>query len=256
MKSALKRLRQSFNKSGTSRPDLEPGFRQMDGCHYHDVLRQIETILKPQWYLEIGSRSGTSIAHRRCNFVAVDPVFAIKSDVFHNAQQMHFMQMTSDDFFASGFLGKLRITPDWAFIDGMHLFEFALRDFMNAEKAMAPDGLIALHDVCPYSHAMEVRQPAPDNTLKGWTGDVWKTMVVLKELRPDLQIDLLTAHSTGLGVVRGLDPNDQILTQNYEAAVAKYKDMRLSDFGVEQFFDTFGLTEPEDFLADLRTAQK
>ena len=71
--------------------------------------------------------------------MAVDPEFAVTADVFNSARQMHFMQQTSDAFFASGFLGKLGIVPDFAFIDGMHLFEFALRDFINVEKHATAD---------------------------------------------------------------------------------------------------------------------
>ncbi|WJY21191.1 class I SAM-dependent methyltransferase [Fontisubflavum oceani] len=201
------------------RTQLEPGFRRMTGRHYHDVLIEIERRVEPQWYVEIGSRSDTSIAHRKCNFVAIDPVLRIEADVFNDARELHFMQQTSDDFFASGFLGKLGIVPDFAFIDGMHKFEFALRDFMNLEAVMEPGGLIAMHDVCPYDYAMAERDPAPGTTPFAWTGDVWKTVLVLKELRPDLRIDVLNAASTGLACIRNLDPANRGLLERYDEVV-------------------------------------
>ena len=48
--------------------------------------------------------------------------------------------MTSDDFFASHDLAQvLGGRPvDLAYIDGMHQFEFALRDFMNLERYVGP----------------------------------------------------------------------------------------------------------------------
>lgn len=220
----------------------------MSGLHYHQVLIEAERRLNPDWYLEIGSRSGTSIAHRTCNFVAVDPVFNLKADVFNDARQMHFIQQTSDDFFASGFLGKLGIRPDFAFIDGMHLFEYALRDVMNAEAAMHPDGIIAIHDVCPYDHGMAMREPGPDDAPFAWTGDVWKTVVIMKELRPDLRVEVLTASSTGLCVLRNLDHANRTLFEKYEAAVDKYRQVTLAEFGVDAYFDLVDPIEPDRFL--------
>ena len=40
-------------------------------------------------------------------------------------------------------------TLDLAFIDGMHHFEFALRDFINVEKYCSADSIILIHDVYP-----------------------------------------------------------------------------------------------------------
>lgn len=55
--------------------------------------------------------------------------FALPSSV-------HLCRHTSDEFFARSDLHELLGgTPvDLAFIDGMHLFEFALRDFVNLER--------------------------------------------------------------------------------------------------------------------------
>lgn len=232
-----------------------PGFQRMAGRHYHDVLIEVERRLNPDWYVEIGSRTGTSIGHRKCNFVAVDPVFRVEADVFSDAAQMHFIQQTSDDFFASGFLSKLGIVPDFGFIDGMHLFEFALRDFINMEASMAPDGLIFLHDVCPYDLPMAEREPAPGSTPYAWTGDVWKTIVILKTLRPDLQVDVLSAASTGLACVRGLNPDSRILSDRYGEITDTYTGMSLGDYGVEAYFDLANPLDPDAFLAELGQRQ-
>lgn len=232
-----------------------PGFQRMTGRHYHDVLIEVERRLNPDWYLEIGSRTGTSIGHRTCNFVAVDPVFRVEADVFNESTQMHFIQQTSDDFFASGFLSKLGIVPDFGFIDGMHLFEFALRDFMNMEASMAPDGLIFLHDVCPYDVPMTARNPAPGSTPYAWTGDVWKTIVILKTLRPDLQVDVLSAASTGLACVRGLEPGSNDLRDQYDEIINTYTPMSLEGYGVEAYFELVDPQDPDDFLAELENHQ-
>lgn len=233
---------------------MAPGFQRMTGRHYHSVLCDIEQRTKPDWYLEIGSRTGTSLSHRMCNFIAIDPEFSLDGPSLNAARQMHFMQMTSDDFFASGFLDRLGIAPDFAFIDGMHLFEYALRDFMNAEAAMTRDGIIALHDVCPFSHEMTVRDPDLTMDADGlpWTGDVWKVMIILKRYRPDLTLDVLSAAGTGLAVVRGLDPQNRVLADSYDSILGDYKDLLLADFGAATYFEEISPVDPDTFVAALQ----
>ena len=65
--------------------------------------------------------------------------------------------MTSDDFFSGPRLGELLggQTVDMAFVDGMHLFEYALRDFMNLEASALI--LIAVHDCLPRDQEVPPR---------------------------------------------------------------------------------------------------
>ena len=150
-----------FGKKPAKGVAPEAGFPHNTGTHYLDVLDAAEAIMKPDFYLEIGSRSGTSLARRNCNFIGVDPEFRVRAQVFNTAPQMHFMQMTSDAFFESKFLDRLGLRPQMAFIDGMHWFEFALRDFMNAERCMDSSGLVFLHDVLPFNAQMTRRDYTP-----------------------------------------------------------------------------------------------
>ena len=120
----------------------------------HDFLRELHAKLEPRNYLEIGVNDGKSLALSSCPTIAVDPAFKVTWPVRCDLQ---LVKATSDDFFArkdpirhlrSGrhplknarrgrpLLDRWRggTTLDLAFIDGMHLFEFALRDFMNVER--------------------------------------------------------------------------------------------------------------------------
>jgi len=234
-------------KANTRHPD----FPAISDVSYLNVLSEIQARRDVQRYLEIGSRTGDSIARVKCSFIAVDPEFAIRADVFNAAPEMMFFQKTSDAFFESGFLGKMGWVPDHCFIDGMHKFEFALRDFMNAEKAMTRDGVICLHDVCPYDYAMTVRDPAPGNTLTAWTGDVWKVVAALLDQRPDLKIDVVAARSTGLACITNLDPASTVLETSYDALMERYLDLSLEDIGARAFYDRFSLVAPEDYIASL-----
>ena len=64
---------------------------------------------------------------------------------------LKLVRETSDEFFASvdpfaHFGGQ---PFDLAFIDGMHLAEYALRDFINTERHAHPASVIVLDDMLP-----------------------------------------------------------------------------------------------------------
>jgi hypothetical protein len=101
------------------------------------------------------------------------------------------------------------------FIDGMHHAEYALRDFMNAERIAGPCSLIVLDDVMPNHPAQAERV----RRTRAWTGDVWKLAVALRELRPDLLMLSVDASPAGLLLVAGLDADSQVLWKAYNAVV-------------------------------------
>lgn len=222
----------------------------IDGIRYLRMLGRMHKALAPKWYLEVGTFTGRSLTKADCNFVAVDPAFRLKAPLAHpNAAQMHLFQQTSDDFFASGFVERNGIRFDFAFLDGLHHFEVLLRDFMNAEALMAPGGVIALHDCCPSSIEMTGREQISG----AWTGDVWKTLLILLRHRPDLEIRVAKAAPTGLVVIRGLDPSSTVLRDGYDDLVAEYDGLRLEDLpgGLEGYYGEFALETPEEVISAL-----
>ena len=219
------------------------------GLDYRDFLAALHQQLRFGWYLEIGSQTGRSLAKSHSPSIAVDPVFRIKYDVAGKKPQLHLFQQTSDDFFAAGQLKTLKARPDFSFLDGMHLFEYLLRDFINTERAGSATSVIALHDCCPFGHAMTTRDL--DNIPRGaWTGDVWKLIPILQEYRPDLTIQVLDCAPTGLVVVSNLKPQNRVLGQNYDRIVSQYRDLSLADFGVERFFASFTYTDARALAHD------
>jgi len=75
---------------------------------------------------------------------------------------------------------------DLAFIDGMHQFEFALRDFINIEKHCTSRSTILIHEVLtdPWS-----RHTAERERRTGfWSGDIWRLVLLLRKYRPDLGV--------------------------------------------------------------------
>lgn len=177
--------------------------------HLHEFLKQVHEILKPNIYMEIGVQYGTSLvlAEHSSMAIGVDPEPLIGFTANIRPNQSVF-SMTSDDWFEKRWW--ISGTDDHpakghvnlGFIDGLHLFEQALRDFQNMEQMMAPGGVIIVDDVLPYSQAIAEREQPPGD----WTGDVWKVYNILAQLRPDLKIQLVDTAPTGTMVITNLDP--------------------------------------------------
>ncbi len=121
---------------------------------------------------------------------------------------------TSDAFFAGrdprAELGGLPI--DLAFIDGMHQFEFALRDFANLERFCTRDSTILIDDCYPLNRETAER----DRRRTFWSGDIWRLILLLKKYRPDLAIHIVATAPTGLAVVRRLDPDSRFLREHHD----------------------------------------
>ncbi len=187
---------------------------------YLDLLAEIHARCQPRTYLEIGMRNGESLALARPEtlVIGIDPLPTVWNKV--NADAGLFFE-TSDDFFANRNVpALLQGQPiDLAFIDGMHLFEFALRDFRNVERNAAPGSVILIHDCLPPTAAMATRE----RQTAMWTGDTWKTICCLAELRPDLDISTVAVKGSGLGVIRRLDPHNTVLFDRYDEAIERFQ---------------------------------
>jgi predicted O-methyltransferase YrrM len=165
----------------------------------HEFLAALHDLLRPKVYLEVGVHEGASLA------LAVHSTVAIGIDpkpLTTSVGNQNIYTMTSDVYFAgppSGPAPSLHLPIDLAFIDGSHLFEDALRDFINIERHCGPKSVVVFDDVLPYNQAIAERiQPEGD-----WTGDVWKVWSILQDYRGDLEIHAVDTSPTGTLVVFG-----------------------------------------------------
>ncbi|MEU3279006.1 class I SAM-dependent methyltransferase [Streptomyces antibioticus] len=203
----------------------------------HDFLRALHKATANRNYLEIGVNDGRSLRLSRVPSIAVDPAFKVTSEL---RCDVHLVRATSDDFFARADplahlrggrhpwrnlrrgrhpLGHWRRTTlDLAFIDGMHLFEYALRDFVNVERHADWSSVIVLDDMLPRT----VDEAARERHTTAWTGDVYKVGEILNRYRPDLVTVLVDTQPTGQLVVFGADPRNRVLSQKYDEIIAEY----------------------------------
>ncbi|OIV37324.1 methyltransferase type 11 [Mangrovactinospora gilvigrisea] len=210
--------------------------------HRHEFLRTLHKVYRPRNYMEIGVNDGRSLALSRVPSIGVDPAFKVVKPIRCDVQ---LVKATSDDFFArkdplAHFarsplkIGPLRNRPrvraalekgplkrgavDLAFIDGMHLFEFALRDFINTEKYAQWSSVIVFDDMLPRN----VPEAARDRHTDAWTGDVYKVIEVLRRYRPDLALVPIDSAPTGTLVVFGADPDNRVLEDAYDDIIKEF----------------------------------
>jgi hypothetical protein len=191
---------------------------ELPGEHYFKVLARIHEHVRPATYLEVGVSRGESLKLVGAQTLAlgIDPEPRVAFTLGPN--QKVFAQ-TSDEFFARpdvpALLGGRML--DMAFIDGMHHFEYALRDFINIEPLCRPGSLIFIHDCFP----IDARSAERDQTTGFWSGDIWRLIVLLKKYRPDLAIHTLGAPPTGLGLITHLDPTSTLLRSRLPQLIAE-----------------------------------
>lgn len=204
----------------------------------HELLRRLHGLVAPRNYLEIGVQRGQSLSVSRVPSIGVDPAFAITKPVRCDLQ---LVRTTSDEFFAgpdpirhlrSGrnplrnlrrgrpmfdhYRGGTRL--ELAFIDGMHLSEYVLRDFMNVERLSEWWSVIVLDDMLPRN----VDEAARERHTVDWTGDVYKLIPMLARNRPDLTVIQVDTEPTGVVVVLGADPANTVLRDRYDEIVGEW----------------------------------
>jgi len=188
------------------------------GDTYLDLLTKIHRAFSPSTYVEIGVGTGSSLQRTLPSTlcVGIDPAPHQASGL---PPHVRTIPLTSGTFFArddvTSILGFSKI--DLAFVDGMHLFEYALDDFVNLEQYMARDGIILVHDCIPFDRVTSARQ----RNTRFWTGDVWRLLPTLRHFRPELDITVIECAPSGLAVIRNLVP-DWRLGGEQRAAFLKY----------------------------------
>jgi len=215
-----------------------PGLRDLyfkcafAGSDYRDFLPLLHECLAPSVYLEIGVQKGLSFKHAYGAEIAIGIDPRMEKAPPECREWGRLFEMTSDDFFAKDHYeetcGERRI--DLAFIDGMHLFEYTLRDFINIERRAHAKSVVLIHDIIPIN----MKAGARLRKTKTWMGDVWKVMLVLKRYRPDLDLVVINAGPSGLAVVRGLDRSSRVLLEHYPQIVADFTVMPLEHGFLEQ----------------------
>lgn len=211
----------------------------------YQFLAKLHELLSPVGtYLEVGVQTGASLVLAEAAEIAygVDPAPMLHG---HNARpNQKVIAETSDAWL--GCTSCERPTIDFGFIDGSHLFEDALRDFVYMERHSRPSTVIVFDDVLPYNQDIAWRAQPPGD----WTGDVFKLMAILAEHRPDLTQTLVDVTPTGALVVTGLESRNVVLDRQYDIIEAEWKPRH---YVPDDVLARVGALSADDALAAIKT---
>jgi hypothetical protein len=209
----------------------------------HDLLRSLHELLAPRTYFEIGVNKGASLTLSRCRSVGVDPFYRLVREV---SCDLHLVRASSDEFFARAhpFAHFDEPVIDLAFIDGMHLSEFALRDVMNTERYTHAASVIVIDDMLPRT----VPEANRKRETGAWAGDVYKMIDTFRKTRPDLVCLEVDTQPTGTVVLMLPDPSSDVLSTTYDDIVPQYVVSDPQDVPREVLQRTRAV-RPEDLVA-------
>ena len=202
--------------------------KEMPGKDYYYWLQCFHQWLRPASYVEIGLGHGRSLALAGpdTKAIGIDPYqgFWERLNYVCPHAPATLFPLASDDFFAHHDLRKIlgKDTFDLGFIDGLHLFEQALKDFINLEHFANKNSVILIHDCLPIAPIVAERE----SCTGFWTGDVWRIIPCLKTFRPDLKIMTIPTKPSGLGVVTNLDAASTVLADNYDDILRYYLSLK------------------------------
>jgi len=202
------------------------------------VVQSILDAVGGETYLEIGVDTGGSfIPIKAKRKWGVDPSYKLTNrrlityavfSILHIRVERLF-RMTSDEFFVKN---KKRLTSygiDVCLVDGLHTYQQALKDVLNALKYLKPKGVILLHDCNPTTELMARPAAGIEILIRQgilgwnapWSGDVWKALVHLRTLGSDVDAFALDC-DTGIGVVTKRQPSSCLSFSESEICAMDY----------------------------------
>lgn len=204
------------------------------GLSRAELINQIIRLVNGTKYLEIGVNTPKQPGYSRDSIVA-DLVHGVDPNTDTEAE----FQMTSDEFFSN----HCTETYDVIFVDGLHLFEQAYKDIVNALAALSERGVVIVHDTRPTSRQTSTRS---QGTSGKWHGDVWRAILFLRLTHPDLAVLTVDTDEGCTLIFRG---NGVSLPIQLDDDLFSWKNFTLN------YERILNLVEVEDYLEGLSASQ-
>lgn len=160
-------------------------------------------------YLEIG----VQFPHSNYDKIEIKNKTGVEPFPITDLLNKGIVELTSDMFFKSL---EADVKYDIIFIDGLHTREQCLADILNSLKHLSDNGTILVHDCLPTAKY----QTSIEDNGREWTGDVWKSIVDIKEKNG---LDVSTIDTDwGIGCIRlnadnvGFENQIDLDWENYE----------------------------------------
>ena len=176
-----------------------------------EVIQKLIDKVGGKSYLEIGIRRGETIASVEAwRKIGVDPAPQLQnisgSGLSKRFDQITVHAKTSDEYFQ-----RCHEKFDVVFIDGLHVYEQAIKDILNSLNHLRHDGYIVVHDCNPMTENAATREWHAGV----WNGDVWKAIYDIKTNYPELNYVVLD-EDFGLGIIWKDGENDRIYAPDFK----------------------------------------
>lgn len=242
------------------------GFRTLDPCpaSASPSARRIDQLLRSldgDRYLEIGVDKGLTLESVTASLkVGVDPLHSVNTA--RVPQGTRIVSKPSDDYFRAA--RSASTSFDLAFVDGLHIFEQAYRDAVNAFSVLAPGGIVLMDDTIPSSSIGAIRDIAVSKSVQDelgipvfeWMGDVFRAVLALTELHPELHVStVLDEHHRGQTVIRRRDADGRVEPRP-QAALDRFLERTHHEVfrnGIPEQFDVRPLADICDEVRSVRT---
>lgn len=144
--------------------------------------------------------------------------------------------ISSDDFFK--LIKGHDIKYDIIFIDGLHESNQVDKDLQNSLQHLQPHGTIVMHDCNPPEYEIQL---VPRQTGI-WNGDVWKSVVKMRCINPNIQINVVDT-DWGVGIIKfgkqklyDKAPLEECLNYHY---FDKNREELLNIISVDEFYQLY-----------------
>lgn len=160
-----------------------------------EIINTISALIGALQYLEIGIAEGNTLVNVNVpNKVGVDPnprYKAMDKKRIEEIHQIEIHEIESDHFF---FYNTRYF--DVVFVDGLHIYEQAIKDILNSLNFLNHNGFVVVHDILPKDEKSASR----DRSTFEWNGDVWKVVYDIYKNYPDIGY-FVSESDAGLGVM-------------------------------------------------------
>jgi hypothetical protein len=201
-------------------------------------------------YLEIGVQNGLTLEGVSAALVVgVDPGHRVNITRLPEHVRMH--TSPSDDFFAMHSGGPSSHVFDLVFVDGLHQFQQAYRDILNAFRVLDHRGIVVVDDTVPSSEyaAVEDRDTAKRlHRERGvvpweWMGDVFKAVLLVVHAHPWIRVATV--------VEEGMRPQTLMWRngESYERDVLPAAPQDIESVRRMTYVAVFGSGIPQEFRA-------
>lgn len=224
-------------------------FKVADGMDYYEFLNRIHGRYIFNDYFEIGSRDGKSLRFSNSPSIAIDPFFQLKSDFLGNKDYTLLFQEKSEEFFKNTIKQFPHLSCEFAFIDGLHLFEAALRDFVNLNSIAKSNALFLFHDCLPWNYEMTTRDYHSLAKNAPWTGDIWKLIPIFLDAGMSNEMCVIPSAPSGiLAVINPKKNSLRKLEEHFKAIESQWKNISLEQYGLNEYYRLIKYKNAREFL--------